>query len=432
MFVAKRSHLKPTPHRVSQDEFDSIVRAHEIFSSGRQGGGRTIPRFIVGHGMRCDRRRLMDADFNAADLSRSSFIETDLTRASFYCATLIQCDFRRATLRHADLRGAALAGAKLAGANLDEAEIRAAVLIGRDDDQAMETGLIGARADLRGSSLDSAHLEGLVAQGVDFSNCSLRGAKLRNADLRIAALSGANREGADLEGAQLASIKLHGAILSSIELSSLDLSPESLIDCVTDPTIAALARAAEIREAIAQTELWVETHGAQGVLSRLDSADIRVVGDAFKSRALTGLSAAKVNGIAVDFSGAQLQGAIFDGADLRRAHFQGADLRGAMFAGANLAHADFVGAAINPLTLPSGRTLQTLRLCEPGGHHIARGFGSDRRGPLASPRRAVQRRPALIFSSAAEPGVSAAPFSSFNGVATVSSASWRSQASGST
>jgi hypothetical protein len=75
MFVAKRSHLKPMPHRLNADEFEAIVRAHEIFISGRQGGGRTIPRFIVGHAMRCDRRRLMDADFNAADLSRSSFIE---------------------------------------------------------------------------------------------------------------------------------------------------------------------------------------------------------------------------------------------------------------------------------------------------------------------------------------------------------------------
>ncbi len=359
MFMAKRSHLRPTPHRVNEAEFEAIVRAHEIFISGRAGGGRTIPRFIIGHAMRCDRRRLMDADFSGADLTKSSFVGTDFTRASFYCAMLINCDFRRANLHRADLRGAALAGARLAGANLDEAEMRAAVLVGRDNQESRENGLVGECADLRGSTLDGAHLEDLVAQGVDFTNCSLRGTKLRNADLRNANLSGANLEGADLEGAQLAGITLAGAILTNMEITSLDLPAESLADCVTDPSSSAYAMAADIRAALEQTELWVETDGARGTRAKLDQADLRVVGEAFKGRALTGLSATKTIGVSVDFSGAQLQGAVFDGADLRRANFQNADLRGASFVGAKLAHADFGGADTNPLTLPSGRSLPT-------------------------------------------------------------------------
>jgi len=357
--MTKRSHLRPTPKRVDATEFEAIVRAHEIFVSGRADGGRAIPRFIVAHDMRCDRRRLMDIDFSGADLTRSSFVGADFTRANFYCAILINCDFRRANLRRADLRGAALAGAQLAGANLDEAEMRATVLIGRDDQETREKGLVGARADLRGSSLDGAQLEDMIAQGVDFTNCSLRGTKFRNADLRNANLSGANLDSADLEGAQLAGITLAGAILTNVALASLNLPAESLANCVTDPSRSAYARAAEIRAALDQAELWVETGGAQGARAKLDRADLRVVGEAFKGRAVTGLSAVEALGVSVDFSGAQLQGASFEGADLRRANFQNADLRGASFARAKLAHANFAGAVTIPLTLPSGRSLQT-------------------------------------------------------------------------
>ncbi len=82
--------------------------------------------------------------------------------------------------------------------------------------------------------------------------------------------------------------------------------------------------------------------------------DIRVAPGVFRNRALGGLSAPRAIAVGVDFSGAQLQGAVFDGADLRRANFQGADLRGASFVGAQLAHADMTMADVSPLQLPDG------------------------------------------------------------------------------
>ena len=51
MFVAKRPHLKPTPHPVDAVEFEELVSAHEIFVCGRPGATRIIPRFIIAQGM---------------------------------------------------------------------------------------------------------------------------------------------------------------------------------------------------------------------------------------------------------------------------------------------------------------------------------------------------------------------------------------------
>ena len=236
---------------------------------------------------------------------------------------MIRCDFRRAILRRSDLRGAALAGAQLTGANLDEAEMRGAVLVARDPADCDDP--VGSCADLQGSTLDGAQLDELIAEGVNFRRpVQLRGAKLRNADLKNANLAGANLEDADLEGAQLAGVRLEGAILTGVDLARLRLSDDMLVDCVLGPSAQAYASAAEIREIITQTELWIETEGAQGVLGRLDDADLRVVGGAFKARALTNLSAQRALGVSVELlAPAQLQGATFGSAGLRRANFQG-------------------------------------------------------------------------------------------------------------
>ncbi|HZZ31362.1 MAG TPA: pentapeptide repeat-containing protein [Phenylobacterium sp.] len=357
MSLVVRAPLPPRPRAIDASEFASIIRGHERFISLHVGVGREIPRYVVAWGMSCERRRLTDIDFTGSDLSGSSFAGSDLTRAVFYCATLTRCDFRKATLRWADLRGAILAGAQLGGAILDEADLRTAVLVAGDG--AHGIGSIGETAGLRGSSLDRAQMDDLVALSVDFTNCSLRGAKLRNANLRDANLTDANLAGADLHGARLDGATLHRAILTGVDISGLNLPPESLKGCVLDATPAAFGAAAEIREILDAAQLWVEGGGARGARGHLEGLDLRVVAGAFRDRILGGLSAPRVNGVSVDFSRSQLQGAIFDGADLRHANFKGADLRGASFVGAKLAHAQLQGADTGPLELPGGRMLPT-------------------------------------------------------------------------
>jgi uncharacterized protein YjbI with pentapeptide repeats len=357
MFVAQPISAVLRRRSVAPSEFRAIIRTHEMFVSGKSPGAKCVSMQISAPGMRCDNHRLMDIDLAGSDLSRTTFIGTDLTRAKLSGALLIRCDFRAAILRRADLSGASLGGAQLMGAVLDHADLRGAnlALLSEDLDQQL------ARfcASLKGSSLNEAQLDDVDAQGVDFTACSLKAARLFNADLTGANFTDANLDGVDLTGAKLAGVKLQGAILTNVDVEALGLPPETLAGCVRDPSRAALDRAGEIRSILDAAQQWIETDGGSGARGQLEGMDLRVVGDAFRKRKLTGLFAPRTVAVAVDFSDTQLQGANFDGADLRRADFCGADLRGASFIGANLSHARFSGAGTGPLTLPDGRQLPT-------------------------------------------------------------------------
>jgi uncharacterized protein YjbI with pentapeptide repeats len=349
--------VEPKEIRVDARQFEAIVRAHEAFASGRPGGMRAVPRFIIAHRMRCDRRLLRDADFTGADLTGCTFVGTDLSRASLYCAVLTRCDLRGARLPRADLRGATFSGAKLAGANLDEADMRAAILCAVDAEKGLRR--IGAGVRLDGARLDGVNLEDAVAFNVDFSNCSLRGARLRNANLKNANFTDANLAGVDFTGARIGGVTFTGAILTGVDLASLFLTPDQLRTCVVDPTAEARARGADILRALDKAERWIATAGREGERARLDGLDLRPAGTAFQKRLLGGLSARNVQAIGLDFSGVQAQGAIFDGADLRTANFTGADLRGASFIGAKLSHVLLQDADTGPLPMPGGGSRRT-------------------------------------------------------------------------
>lgn len=347
-----KSNLEPRGVRVDPARFEAIVRAHEAFAAGRPGGARALPRHIVAHGMRCDRRVLTDVDFTGADLTGSVFALTDFSRASFYCANLSKCDLRGARLIRADLRGAAFTGARLTGANLDEADLRAAVLCTADELQGLRW--VGARANMSGAKLDGASLTEANAFSVDFTNCSMRGVRLRFANLKNANFTDANLDGADFAGAQLRGARLHGAILTGVDVASLGLPAAALAGCLLEPDAKALDRLGDICRELDRAHLWVATNGAEGAPAMLDGFDLRPAKSLFRKQMLVGLKARQAIGVGMDFTGSQLQGAVFDGADLRGADFTRADLRGVSFRNAKLAHAVFEDADFAPLPLSRG------------------------------------------------------------------------------
>lgn len=347
-----RSSLSPRITLLNADSFAARIQAHEAFVLGREGGKRGLLRYVVARGMRCDRKRLMDADFTGADLTGSTFIGSDMSRVSLYCANLTRCDLRGAQLFRADLRGGSYAGAKLAGANLDQADMRAAVLCIADETLGLKW--MGHRTDMAGASANGANLSDAVALGVDFTNCSLRGAMLRNANLKNANFSGANLDGVNLAGARLTGVTLTGAILTNVDTALLQRSGVSLAGCVVDPTAQAIARLGEIRQELERSESWGRTNGRNGKPACLDGYDLRPAASLFAGQLLAGLTARSAIGIGVDFSGAQLQGAVFDDADLRGANFKGADLRGASFLRARLSHAIFQDADTSALDQQRG------------------------------------------------------------------------------
>lgn len=347
-----RSSLAPRITLLNADTFAARVRAHEAFVMGRAGGERGLLRYVVARGMRCDRKRLADADFTGADLTGSTFVGSDMSRVSLYCANLTRCDLRGAQLFRADLRGGTYAGAKLAGANLDQADMRAAVLCIADETLGLKW--MGHRTEMVGATANGANMTDAVALGVDFTNCSMRGALLRNANLKNANFTNANLDGVDLAGARLSGVVLKGAIVTNVDVGVLQRSGVSLESCVVDPTPQAIARLGDIRGELERSETWGKTNGRSGKPACLDGFDLRPAGQLFSGQLLAGLTARSSIGIGIDFSGTQLQGAVFDDADLRGANFKGADLRGASFQRARLGHAIFQDADISPLEQQGG------------------------------------------------------------------------------
>lgn len=341
------------PIRLKRDRFEALVAAHEAFIASRPGGRRATLSFIIATGFNCDRRVLADARFDGADFTGTSFVGADLSRASLYCANLARCDFRRARLQRADLRGASFAGASLAGANLDQADMRAAILWASDEVRGLRW--VGGRAAATQTGPDGDK-GGPIAHGVDFSNCSLQGVRMRDANLKNADFTGANLTNAELVGARLEGVRLKGAILTGVEVARLAIAPAALKECVLDPSQEAHARVDHIKRELDRAHDWITAGGAP---AHLEGFDLRPAIGAFVGRLLAGLQAKEATAIAVDFSGAQLQGASFEGADLRAANFTGADLRGVSFVGANLAHAVFHDAQLGELELRPGLRLPT-------------------------------------------------------------------------
>ena len=139
--------------KITQDEFNNILKDHKNWLSGAYGGIR--------------------ADLRGANLRGA--------------------DLRGANLIVADLSETDLSGADLSGANLSEADLRGVYLIVADLSETDLSGVYLNGADLSGANLIEADL-----RGADLSGANLSEADLSEADLRGAYLSGANLRGANL------------------------------------------------------------------------------------------------------------------------------------------------------------------------------------------------------------------------------------------
>jgi uncharacterized protein YjbI with pentapeptide repeats len=225
---------------------------------------------------------------------------------------------------------------------MDEADMRAAYIVHAAAD--------GALHRLR-PGLDPA----ADNVGADFTNCLMRGVRLCAANLKGANFAGAVLDKADLRAAKLVDAIFHDTVLTSVTMDEHGLNPEQLAGCLLDPSAAAIARVPFLLYRLCSAAEWVESGGKCGAPAALDHEDLRPLGAALRGRLMTALSAQSACAIHMDFSGSQLQGAIFDHADLRGAVFDGADLRGASFRAAKLSHARFTRADLGPLALPNGR-----------------------------------------------------------------------------
>lgn len=137
--------------KVTAERLAEILRLHEMWLAGKEGGVR--------------------ADLRNVDLS-----EADLHGAVLRGAKLTNAKLRNADLSGVDLRNVVLSGACLTNANLSYADLTNADL---------------TNADLRNVDLSKAVLTNAVLRGADLTNAVLTNAVLSGAVLRYADLRGA-------------------------------------------------------------------------------------------------------------------------------------------------------------------------------------------------------------------------------------------------
>ncbi len=335
----------------TQQELNALLVAHERYVRGR-GGVRAQLAHAALDGLNFADRQLVEADFAGASLVNTTFSRANLERASFYCADLRGTNLRFANLTRADMRGASLKGASLANAVLDGADLRAAkILMYREGE-----GVSMLDRNTSGSGLSAAGSG--KANGVDFSNCSLKNVSFAKALLDGTNFSGALLQGARFKGAKVTNPCFRGAVLTGVHLGDLDLPAEAIEGAVFDITPGAAAKAGALKTALAQHQDWIGSGGKKGAQAKFIGDDLRPLEGCLSNRVLSALEIPNCTAVGIDFSGSHLQAAKFDGADLRDANFSGADLRGASFRGARLAHARFDQANLGNLAMADGRVLK--------------------------------------------------------------------------
>lgn len=94
--------------KISQAEFDEILRLHSLWLNGNPSGKRATFQFTD----------LRNVDLQGTDLRHADLQRTDLRRANLQGVNLQGADFRDAHLRAADFQNADLRGANLSWTDL--------------------------------------------------------------------------------------------------------------------------------------------------------------------------------------------------------------------------------------------------------------------------------------------------------------------------
>ena len=340
---------------LTQDDLDKIIKLHHLYISGKNGGARAIIKFKNLSGL-----SLRGKDLSHADFTGSCFIGTDLSFGNFSSATFFACDMRRANLESASFVRADFRGAFVAGANLENADLKSADLReGRMMEKQTES-LLRNRSDRKDSSVTrtvfagarmvSTNMSAVRAVSADFSDADLSNVEIKGADLRHANLEGANLSHSDLSGSDVRGANFKNSIMTNTILKEVEKKDADFTGVVTEKRegldYSDMDVPIEIR--LEKHALWLGSRGVEGDRLDLSSYDMRSF-ERLKEYTLTAMKAIGANFLNQDFSGIDIQSAIFDESDFRDCNFTKADLRGSSFKEARLSRCRFTGANLAPL-----------------------------------------------------------------------------------
>jgi len=159
--------------------------------------------------------KLIKSNFSESELSKSNFSFADLTKANLYKANLSEAD-----LSNTILIGTNFSSATLDKANFEKANTKIELQAGIPEDEFVNfNGAILTKADLT-----KANFEGASFEEVNLSGATLCEVNFQKANLSHADLSGANLTKANLENAKLIYTQLLNANLTEANLEYADLT----------------------------------------------------------------------------------------------------------------------------------------------------------------------------------------------------------------
>lgn len=272
----------------------------------------------------------------------------DLTGVDLSGLDLSGADLEGVVLERANLDGTVLAGANLTDALLAGASARGAILTRACCRGMRAPGLIGPKVSLAGADISRADLTGALLTGANLAQAAMEEAILEKADMAGADLTGCRARRANLCGvsapkAALAGILAHDADFSGAVLDKADFS-RSLLGGAR----------------------FTAAKATGAVFTGADMAKSRSTGEGVFARAdFSGTNLEDAIWLKCDFSDAsfleaRLSRARFDASRMVRARLAGTPARGASFqkadlSGADLRGADLMHASLHAATLLGGR-----------------------------------------------------------------------------
>lgn len=111
------------PKKINPAELRGILRLHEMWLAGMEGGERAVLRGADLDGLNMSRANLRRADLSEAAMDEAVMAEVDLTEADMSKASLEWANLRGAKMVRANLRGTDLSMTDLSGADLSGADL---------------------------------------------------------------------------------------------------------------------------------------------------------------------------------------------------------------------------------------------------------------------------------------------------------------------
>lgn len=311
---------------ITQAELDIMLKKHNLFMIGKNGGARIVYKFKNLSHLNFRGMNLSGADFTGSILQAVNLSGCNCKGTAFYGCDLTGAKLDNGFFERTDFRGADLTDASMIGVDLSKADMRGGQV--RKIEKLNTPSPVESSVDLSVAFDNDQRSTDLVLKGESFEQ--------RSSDLTLSA-------SADDQVSRIASLVLKGES-DEARVSDLDLTiaPDIWDKMVKDH------------------HLWLSTAGAKGQQMDLSNHDLRNQKDIAQT-ALTMIKATQSRFDELYMVKSQMQGSDFKDSSVTKIAGQYADFRGSNLAYVDFSDSDLSFAHFESLTVKTVKGEQKIR-----------------------------------------------------------------------